>query len=160
MRCNSVPDIRLFMSRLLTSPMFDDFTVSEASVTTFVRFQVDGLLHPSFFDSDEESSEEALCPWSLLKPKIVALIRGKTPPLSMKLTLKAPRSMADPVLSQAGASNDQYSLYLTILYQDRRLLVTSGTAARVFTLDRSADRAWDEALAAFLSENGIASESV
>ena len=48
-----IQDIKDFMSKLLIGHAFDAFWLSEASVTTFVTYTIEGNLHKEFFDTEE-----------------------------------------------------------------------------------------------------------
>ena len=43
-----IKHVKDFMSQLLLQDAFDHFLLSEASVTTFASFSIDGRLHPDF----------------------------------------------------------------------------------------------------------------
>ena len=60
-----IPDTRDFMKKLLIAEDFDTFLVSEASVTTFTTFRVDGTWHPDFFETDAP----AALTWKLVRPE-------------------------------------------------------------------------------------------
>ena len=46
-----------FMNLLLRSEIFDNFLLSEASVHTAVKYDIDGRLNESFFSKEELSSQ-------------------------------------------------------------------------------------------------------
>ena len=53
MRAFQIQDVKSFMSHLLLSNTFDRFLLTEASITTFNTFFIDGHLHKDYFSSDE-----------------------------------------------------------------------------------------------------------
>ena len=64
-----INDVKNFMNQLLIGQTFDDFSLVDASITTFCSFMIDGTLHRDFFDSDSKqpSVQSALyCPWKEL----------------------------------------------------------------------------------------------
>ena len=77
-----------FMERLLLSPAFDRFLLSEASITTAATVSIDGHFHPDFYpEADEEENapvraDRGLIYWEQLRPTCFQLIRGKHTPLS------------------------------------------------------------------------------
>ncbi len=77
-----------FMERLLLSPTFDRFLLSEASITTAATVSIDGHFHPDFYpEADEEENapvraDRGLIYWEQLRPTCFQLIRGKHTPLS------------------------------------------------------------------------------
>ena len=47
-----INDVKNFMNQLLIGDTFDDFSLVEASITTFSNFTIDGKIHKDFFDTD------------------------------------------------------------------------------------------------------------
>ncbi|MBQ4176203.1 MAG: hypothetical protein II640_01920, partial [Lachnospiraceae bacterium] len=63
-----ITDTRDFMKKLLTQDLFDTFLLSEASVTTFTTFSIDGTWHPDYFEkppSDAVPSSDSDVPKTL-----------------------------------------------------------------------------------------------
>ena len=58
MRAFQIQDVKSFMSHLLLSNTFDRFLLTEASITTFNTFFIDGHLHKDYFSSDEAEMAE------------------------------------------------------------------------------------------------------
>ena len=92
-----INDVKNFMNQLLIGQTFDDFSLVDASITTFCSFMIDGTLHRDFFDSDSKqpSVQSALyCPWKELKSYCYSIIRGKLPPLHFRITFQlSPRQL-------------------------------------------------------------------
>ena len=65
------------MNTLLRLETFDRFPVSEASITTFTTFSIDGSLHTDFFDPDDAQllKEKRADAASLERCEIVLLFR-------------------------------------------------------------------------------------
>lgn len=49
MQAFQILDVKGFMGKLLLSSTFDAFLLSEATITTFNVFSIDGHFHPDFF---------------------------------------------------------------------------------------------------------------
>ena len=49
----SLTDIKGFMSQLLLSETFDNFSFIEGEIVTFNTFKIDGFIQKDFFDTDE-----------------------------------------------------------------------------------------------------------
>ena len=74
-----INDVKNFMNQLLIGQTFDDFSLVDASITTFCSFMIDGTLHRDFFDSDSKqpSVQSALyCPWKELKSYCYSIIQA------------------------------------------------------------------------------------
>ena len=50
-----ITDIRDFTNKLFIGEVFDKFCLSEATVTTFNTFTIDGRLQKDFFDTDSRA---------------------------------------------------------------------------------------------------------
>ena len=154
-----IPDTRDFMKKLLIADDFDTFLVSEASVTTFTTFRVDGTWHPDFF---EEDAPPALT-WKLVRPVLFGIIRGSRTPNHFRIVLKLADHNVQALLKQGGvpAAADQVDgLFLNLSYSSDTLTCTTGTSMKVFTLDRTLDRVWDDMVQRFFAAHRITYESI
>ncbi len=151
--------VRQFMNHLLLKQTFDSYYVSEASITTFTTFNIDGRFHPEFYTddiSDEELdniSDEDEVTWNSIRPICLNLIKGKRLPVVFRIVLRLSSDEALKLLEQSGAGllpDDIYGLYLNIQYKSDQLTVTTGVSLRVFTMDKSLEDLWDETVQRFL----------
>lgn len=153
-----------FMSRLLVSELFDPFYVEEASIDTFNTFHIDGRIHRDFYKNDEDYEEDkevsALSSWSDLKQICFDLIKGKRTPLGFKFVFHAPSQLKEQLLSaaDAGLSADQVNLGVNIRFANGDVILTTGTAFSIFTLDKEIEKAWDSYIPSFLEKSGISVE--
>ena len=61
----------------------------------------------------------------------------------------------EKLLAQAGIplqAGDVAGLFLNILYAEGKISCTTGTSLKIFTLDKSLDRAWDEMVRRYLRQ--------
>ncbi len=158
----TIKSLKNFMNRLLVSDTFDRFYVSEASITTFVTFSIDGLLHQDFFDADTakelRSSGQQQVLWKDIKPFCFSVIKGKRTPLSFKIVLLFSRDETELLIARSGMDitpDDVFGLFLNCQYNGEALVLTTGTSLRIFTLDKSLDEALDHALREFLIRQDI-----
>ena|GEM_PF-595550 len=195
-----IDDTRDFMKKLLTEDVFDAFDVSEASVTTFTTFHIDGSWHGSYFApavqapaqsgaQAQASGRPAAVPsqtapasggtaaaperdvpsWQLLRPYVFGLIRGRHTPLSFKIVLRAGAKDTARILTSSpgsgasgsssagsGSAGGDVSLFLNISFGADGLLCTTGTARKSFSLDKTCDRLWEDALRDFFRRQAIA----
>ncbi|WP_461823275.1 DUF5721 family protein [Blautia stercoris] len=56
--------------------------------------------------------------------------------------------------------NDIYGLYLNLQYDGTSLICTTGTSMKLFSMDKSLDLLWDEAVITFFKKHQIAMLSV
>ena len=154
-----IPDTRDFMKKLLIADDFDTFLVSEASVTTFTTFRVDGTWHPDFFETDAP----AALTWKLVRPVLFGIIRGRRTPNHFRIVLKLADHNIQALLKQGDvpAPADQVDgLFLNLTYSQDTLTCTTGTSMKTFTLDRTLDRVWDDMVQRFFTAHRITYESV
>ena len=149
-----------FMAKLLTSDLFDIFVVEEATIDTFNTFSIDGRIHKEFYagsDEPEASSDAEFSSWSRIRPIALSLIKGKQTPLGFKFILHLSNDRKTELLKDADMdiSPDQLSLGINIRYSQGEVLITTGVSYGIFTLDKSAEKAWDEYIPSFLESNGI-----
>ena len=154
-----IEHIRDLMNKLLLSQTFDRFLVSEASMTTFTTFTIDGQLHPEFYDADTIlPGAETQTSWESIRPFCLSVFRGKRLPLAFHFILQLPHAEIPDLLFENGltiSEEDVFGLFLNIQYRNETLTVTTGSSLRVFSGDRSLDRAWDDRIRRFLEEAGI-----
>ena len=158
-----IEHVRDFMNKLLLTSSFDTFRVSEATITTFTTFSIDGILHPEFYDSDRidspDDDADAQISWESIRPFCLSVFKGKRLPLSFHFVLQLPRNRIPDFLAEHGltstAAEDIFGLFLNIQYRSNILTITTGSSTRVFTGDRTLDQAWDQAVKDFLTREDL-----
>lgn len=150
------------MNHLLLADTFDYFSVSEAVITTFVTFTVNGALHPDFYDPDTARSlreaKKSQVRWSGIRSLCYSVIRGKRPPVSFRLIFVLPDDQAKDLCMVSGAPvqpENISGMFLNIHYTGTDLSVTTGTSLKIFTLDKTLEHAFDQAVEKFLLSHGI-----
>lgn len=156
-----IEDIKAFTAKLFVGSTFDIFLVREAVIVTFNQFTIDGHIRQGYYTEHEleENKIEDLSSWTVIKPICFSLIKGKKLPGSFQITLQLNPESVDQFLqySQLGLTQDQINgIYVNIRYEEDNLYCVSGTSLNIFTLDKSIDVEWDEALRLFLRQNEIA----
>ena len=164
MQSFQIEEVKSFMSKLLYSDMFDLYLLSEAQVTTYQTFQIDGHINRDFYKEMEPSEEESYflesgySTWKHMRPFCFDLIKGKRTPLSFKFILVLPSVLAHTFLEPMGASSDllsQKTCFLNIRYDGSKLTCVTATSSNDFQLEKDTDRCWDQYLERFLKENNI-----
>ncbi len=149
-----------FMKSLLTTELFDSYFLESATIDTYNTFTIDGHIHRDFYkdlSSAEEPPAEEFSRWSRIRPICFDLIKGRQTPLSFKFVLLADDETKRAVLEDVdlGVPADQVSLGLNIRFSQCQVLVTTGTTMKLFSLDKSAEKAWDRYIPSFLESNSI-----
>lgn len=162
LRSYQIQDIRDFMKKLLIGETFDTFLLSEASITTYATFHIDGRFHPEFLSSSEAdvlaAEKSGYTLWRRLRPLFFELTKGKNTPLSLHIVFRlAPHNVAS-LLTQSGISmapENIDGLFLNILFDGSSLTCTSGSSLKVFSLDKTLDRVWEDMLEKFFRQKEI-----
>ena len=159
-----INDIKTFMNLLLIGNVFDDFPMTETSVTTFNTFTIDGRINRDFFDTDTQEilarNKTVHSDWKETKPFCRSIIRGKLLPLHMKIVFEL--RPEDLSLITDGGSEDHpdygseiRGFFLNIQYKNRTLLCTTGIAQSSFSMDKRPEEFWDTAVLRFFRRLGI-----
>ena len=154
--------VRDFMNKLLLTPVFDDFLVSESTITTFTTFTIEGQLRREFYAPDEfpegMDPESSQVTWAMIRPFCLQIFKGKRLPLSFRIVLQLSAAKTAVLLEENDlniAPEDIFGLFLNIQYRGGTLTLTTGSSLRVFSMDRSLDQAWDRSLKEFLAASGL-----
>lgn len=156
MKSTVIENIKKFTAHIFTRDTFDNFLVTEASFSTSFDVSIDGHINQDYLDGAESSlpeNREGVVFWKKLRPLCFGLIKGQKVPLRFKIVFMIPSSYVAKFLSGAGLnySPDQVNaLFLNVTYQDGKLVCTTGTSLKGFTLDRSLEQAWDAQMESFL----------
>ena len=162
-----ITDIRDFTNKLFIGEVFDKFCLTEAAITTFNTFTIDGRLQKDFFDTDslnkltEHGRTHSL--WKDVRPFCWSVIRGKRTPLSFKIVLHLSRSGVAAAVKNTdlGISPDLISgLFLNLQFKGGNLLCTTGISLQTFSMDKRPEQLWDDMILHFLTQNHIVFEQL
>ncbi len=150
-----------FMAKLLTTELFDDYLVEGATIDTFNSFSIDGRIHKEFY-KDANSDIDELFPedfsrWKKIRPICLELIKGRQTPLGFKFVLRLNNSQKSDFFNgiDCDISADQADFGIIIKFSAGEVVITTGVAYQIFTLDKEAEKAWDSYIPSFLDSNGI-----
>ena len=153
------------MSKLLLSPVFDRFLLTEAVLSTGITISMDGHFHKDFYSEEEleekEHSDQGLIYWEQIRPICLSLIKGKRTPLGFRFVFCLNSSNIQKLLMQTGLSfspSDVKGLYLNLRYDQGVLTATTASALSYFTLDKSLDEAWDTMVRKFFLHQELSFE--
>lgn len=162
MKAYKINELKIFMSRLLGSSVFDVFLLAEASITTYNTFFIDGRINKDFF-TDNLNDEIILPPyefsmWQDMRSLCFDLIRGKRTPVGFKIVLHLKPELAGDLLHDKGSAvslNDLKAFVLNIKYDGSELTCITATAFHTFIPDKTPDQIWDEYMIKFFNDNQI-----
>lgn len=162
MRSYQIQDIRDFTKKLLLQETFDTFLLSEATITTFAAFHIDGSFHADYLHDPETETAAAersgYTLWKRVRPFFFDLTKGKNTPLSFRVVFRLAPHNVEALLAQSGVAmqpEDVDGLFLNIHFDGSSLTCVSGTSLRTFSLDKSLERAWDDTLEKFFRRKQI-----
>ncbi len=162
-----ITSTKQFMNRLLTGDCFSSFLLESASVTTFNTFHIDGRIHPEFYNSEDsdfaDKTKYSFSSYQDVQEHLFSIIKGSRTPLGMKLTLLLnPDSMEKLLISNdCSVPRELLSGFvLNIKYDGKKILLTTAISYEGFTMDKSAEPVWDNAMKKFLSAKDILFEEI
>ena len=150
-----------FMGRLLATDLFDNYYVEEATIETFNTFHIDGHIQKAFYKNDEDTTETAkigdFSRWGELRSLCFDLIKGKRTPLGFKFVFHPDEEVKEAIVQEAdaGIRPEDVLLGINIRFTGDSIQITTGTAFKIFTMDKTIEKAWDEYIPSFLSKSNI-----
>ena len=155
-----IEDMQQCTARLFMGETFDHFLIREAEIITFNVFTIDGHIRQGYYSEEEleENQLEELSSWKMIRPYCFSLIKGKKLPGSFQIVLQMPPQAVEKFVAarQMPLRADQVNgLYLNIRYEEGKLFCVTGTSVSFFTLDKTLDSEWDQAVRSFLKKNEI-----
>ena len=150
----TITDTKKMMQTLLYAASFDQFSLQEVSANKDISLFLEGRIHEEFYTQEDRSNDPSLAarefaPWGQYRELVASFIKGDKAPLSFKFVLQAPDSYMQKLLSSPEFTGDPdavKALILTFRYENETLTCLTGTAMRSFTLDKSLDTLWDQAI--------------
>ncbi len=153
-----ITELKTFMNHLFLKETFDAFALTEASFLTFCSFHIDGQFQKEYYSPEEleiqQMSQLPYAFWRQVRPFCLELIKGKHTPLEFRIILRLSKADTQKLLSSANLSlraDDIDGLFLNLHYKGT-LTCTTGTSLRFFTLDKTLDHVWDDAVKKFLQK--------
>ena len=97
-----------FMNKFLKTEIFDHFLLQEGIVVSFASYVIDGTITKGFY-TDTEAEELGIktfhfLPFSMLRPRIFDLIKGKKAPSSFKFVLMLSPENQKRTMERIGSS--------------------------------------------------------
>lgn len=153
------------MNKFLKTEIFDHFLLQEGIVVSFASYVIDGTITKGFY-TDTEAEELGIktfhfLPFSMLRPRIFDLIKGKKAPSSFKFVL-----MLSPENQKTHHGTNRKFLYpgryfrhvhehqisKSDAYTDNRNFLSH------FSTDKTLEPEWDKFVRQFLSQHDISFE--
>ena len=157
----TIEDQKLFTRELLTGTTFDSLLLSKAVIHHNIDYVIEGHYNSKFFTKEEweEKGCNLYAAWEEVKPYIFQIMKGKHLPVSFQIVLRASQQTVEKLLSSSGSSlllDQVEGLFLNIHYNDENLTITTGSSYSLFTMDKSLELAFDEAIKKLIARSHIA----
>lgn len=158
MRSIGIDNIKKFTHELFIGNVFDNFCVTEASFSTLTNITIDGHVNKEFMGEADLSlpeNGEAAVFWKKIKPLCFEIIKGQRVPLRFKIVFMMPKEFLIRFLDDEGLDMEPVevnALFLNIKFENNKLVCTTGTSLKAFTLDKSLEDAWDCRMMKFLDD--------
>ena len=163
MLCIKICDVKKFMSMLLVQSVFDNFLLSELDVVTFNAFHINGKINKSWYDTDELDTEEEYIKWQKVKHHAYQIIKGNKVPSSMKIVFFLSSDNKERLINRVGGSwqhSDVSRFCLNMKYENGEMILTTGVAYSIFTMDHTLQEQWDYDLKKYLKYYEIEYEEI
>ena len=140
--------IKSVMNQLFKGTAFDRFLVRGAEISVFTKIEISGILDKNYLtEAERKAIDRNYVFWDEIKPFALSLIKGSRTPGILKIIFSITDGEVAVLHKSASA------MFLNFLYEEGKLRFTTAVGLRGFSLDKSADAAWDTYIKRFLSEN-------
>jgi hypothetical protein len=159
----NIPEVKLFMAKLLTQSTFDLFLLREMELQTFTNFTITGQFNEAFYTTEEleERGDNRSILWSDVRTVAFSVIKGNKTPLSLKIVFQLPIDRCESLVGRLGGRlriDEIGGLFLNVRFDKGELHIITGTAIKTFTLDKTLEQEWDLEVKNILREQGIVFE--
>lgn len=162
-----LPEVRIFMNKLLCTECFDNFLLQEATIQSAISYHIEGNLHSDFYSEEELELEQlkdlSFIPYGRVRTQCFDLIKGKHTPSFFKFVLLLSPDNLERTLKQTGSSlssSDVSAAFINLKFQNNQLILTTGISYRIFTTDKTFDLEWDGLMKRFLKNHEITFEEL
>jgi hypothetical protein len=161
MKAFEIKNTKEFMAKLLASEAFDDFLMLETKLTMATQYILDGHLQKEFFDTDEWKEQKyAVIEWSKMRPTVFSLIKGTHTPVRFQISMQMKPDKVQKMLQSdeqelAALNNLVSGFYVNIRFEKGKVQLITAVDYKTFTMDKSAEKDFDQYAMQFLSELGI-----
>ncbi len=148
-------EVKNFMNKILKENDFDDFEVRNVEIQSFAKFYIDGKVSKNFIEAennsdDTEEQQVFFCKWGRIKPYVFQFVKGKIKPSYMKFVISANEELLNKISDNAAA------LFLNFVFEDDKVICTTGTAQKSFALNKQLEIEWEDYVKSFFKNIGIA----
>lgn len=150
-----IEDKKAFTSGLFIKEVFDGFLLTEASITTFNTYSIDGRIQKKFYTEQEYETlgSPEFSKWCDMKKLCFEMIKGSKTPLKFKIVLKLSETRVEDIIRKTETmltASDVQGLFVNIRYENDSIDCITATSLKIFSMDKSLEEAFDEYMGKFL----------
>ena len=146
MRVYKIQNVKEMMAKILMQDCFDDFLVSEIKILGKANLFLTGSPAEGFFPA-EELDESGYIPYATVRSLCFDMIKGEKQPESFTFMFLLSREKVEALLDECDSTlqpSDVESLSFLVRFKGGELTVTTGSALKIFTMDKSLNVAWEK----------------
>lgn len=158
-----IKNTKAFMNTLLRGSDFDEFLLEEAVIKTGNSYTIDGHVNKEFYgDLIADEAPYDLSRWVDIKNVCFELIKGKHTPLGFKFVMQVKPEHTTALLQkkESALTSNDVAFVINVKFADGITTITSASAIKTFSLDKSYEQIWDDAFKRFLTAHEIEFEEL
>lgn len=154
-----IEDTKDCMQKLLKETIFNDFLCVQFELVHLYKVSVDGQLRFDALNDEEKTAYESrkYILWSEFQSTCFEMIKGHKTPTSMKIVFSLNTKAKQNLLSrlQNFDENSITNFTFTLIYENKRIKIVTGTNYATFILDKEAERYFDDSMLKFFKKHNI-----
>lgn len=155
-----ISNLKEFMNKLLKQDVFNKFEVHTIELLLNYQVTIDGLINMDSFDEVEalKLQSQKYITWAEIKDNVFAFIKGNKSPTTLKIIFLLSKENSTSLIEKSNSTikeDDISGFILNIIYDKNVLKIITATNYKNFTLDKSAEKFFDESIIKFLNKNNI-----
>ena len=154
MRSFEAENAKAYLNGLFTEERYDSFYMYEARIKAALDYYISGKKNDGYEDTEdgEEGDREEYVIWKDIKQTVLMLMKGDRLPISLKLVLMFHRDNIKRLCEMNNLPVDEQEiggLFMNLTFEQERLVITTGTSLKVFTMDKTLEKLWDDTVEKF-----------
>ncbi|MCL2593528.1 MAG: DUF5721 family protein [Defluviitaleaceae bacterium] len=126
-------DTNDILAKLFKEDLFNEFEIRSLNIESFANFAITGRIT-----------------WAEAKPHALLILKGRPMPTIIKIIFSPTEEVMQEIHPNAA------SLHLTLNFTGEKIIFTTATSQKEFALDKTLDETWDEWVAEYFKNNGVA----
>lgn len=149
MKSFDIDSVSDFYSELINNEKYDSFYLYEARIKVGIDYYINGKQNTDYFDTEDKDNLQEYVTWKEIKKVISVITGGDKMPISFRIILMFNRDNIKKLIEMNNMYiklDDIGALFYNIYYENGKMSVTTGTSLKVFSLDKTMDQVWEDAV--------------